>query len=71
MEILAARGVSMVRDETERSEVQVDDRIMQLLLTADNPEVSIGACAGVGPGARLPRLPALYRAKKMAPLRTI
>ena len=54
----------MVRDVTDRSEAQVDYRFMQLLLTGDDPEVSMGEFAGVERGARLLRLPALYRAKK-------
>ena len=41
---------------------------MELLLTAaHDPEVSVGSFAAgvrVGPGVRLPRLPALYKAKK-------
>ena len=65
MDVLEARGMSLVRDPTDRSEVQVDCRFTQLLVTAaEDPEISIGTFAGgVRVGARLPRLPALHRGK--------
>ena len=47
MDTLEARGVSLVRGPTDRGEVQVDYRFVQLLLTAaEDPEVSIGTFAG-------------------------
>ena len=52
----------------DRQNVLLDYRFLELLLSAaSDPEVAIGSFAEgvrVGPGVRLPRLPALYKAKK-------
>ena len=65
---LAARGFSLNREERDREDIPLDFRYLDLLLRASrDPEVALGSFARgvrVGPGTRLPRLPALYRAKK-------
>ena len=65
---LAEQGFQLHRDAKDRQDVPVDFRFLQLLLTAsEDPETGLGDYAsgvGIGPGARLPRLPALYAAKK-------
>ena len=65
---LAARGFSLNREEGDREDIPLDFRYLDLLLRASrDPEVALGSFARgvrVGPGARLPRLPALYRTKK-------
>ena len=52
----------------DRSDLPTDYRFFELLLEASgDPEESFGLCARgvrVGPGVRLPRLPALYVRKK-------
>ena len=57
----------MPSDE-DRKNIPIDCRFLQLLLTAaQDPEVHLCPFASgvrVGPGARLPRLPALYPPKK-------
>ena len=64
----AEQGLHLNRHPEDREDLPVDCRFLQLLLTAaEDPEVSIGEFARgvrVGPGARLPRQPALHPAKK-------
>ena len=61
-------GCYLRRESADRTNTPIDFRFLQLLLTvAGDPEVhlgdfSLGVC--VGPGARLPRLPALYRQRR-------
>ena len=56
------------RGADDRSNVPIDFRFMQLVLDlAGDSDVSLGSFAPgvrVGPGTRLPRLPALYKAKR-------
>ena len=65
---LAARGLSLDREEGDREDVPLDFRYLNLLLRASrDPEVALGSFARgvrVGPGTRLPRLPALHRPKR-------
>ena len=65
---LAENGLHLNRHPEDRTGLPVDFRFLQLLLSAaEDPEVSLGDFARgvrVGPGARLPRQPALYPAKK-------
>ena len=65
---LAEQGLRWNRHPEDREGLPVDYRFLQLLLTAaEDPEVSLGDFAQgvrVGPGARLPRQPALYPDKK-------
>ena len=60
---LSKHRLCLQRSAQDREGVPVDFRFLQLLLkAADDPDVSIGDFARgvrVGPGARLPRLPAL------------
>ena len=64
---LAARGLSLDR-EGDREDVPPDFRHLDLLFRASrDPEVALGSFARgvrVGPGTRLPRLPALHRPKR-------
>ena len=56
-------GVVQCDEAADRTNTPIDFRFLQLLLTvAGDPDFSLGV--RVGPGARLPRLPALYPAKK-------
>ena len=61
-------GLELRTSERDRQDVLLDYRFIELLLVAArDPEVAIGSFAEgvrVGPGVRLPRLPALYKAKK-------
>ena len=56
------------RKQGDREELPIDFRFLGLLLeAAEDPEVGLGDFAQgvcVGPGSRMPRLPALYRAKR-------
>ena len=65
---LISQGYGPRRTATDRDNVPIDFRLLQSLLdAAGDPEVSVGEFASgvrVGPGARLPRLPALYRRKR-------
>ena len=65
---LAERGQMLQSSPRDSQDVLLDNRFIELLLSsAQDPEVSIGSFAEgvrVGPGVRLPRLPALYKAKK-------
>ena len=58
-----AKGLSLERHQEDRCDVPVDFRYLSLLLqAAQDPETSLGEFsrgARVGPGVRLPRLPAL------------
>ena len=63
----ARRGYDLRREAADRTNTPIDFRFLQLLLTvAGDPEVHMGDFSQgvrVEPGARLPRLPALYPAK--------
>ena len=63
VEALESSGHGLGRTAEDRDDVPVDYRLLQSLLTAaQDPEVGLGDFAlgvRVGPGARLPRLPAL------------
>ena len=65
---LAMHGMGLQRSAQDRKDVPIDFRFMQLLLkAAGDPDVSLGDFARgvrVGPGARLPRLPALCARKR-------
>ena len=65
---LEGTGHGLARTTDDRDDVLIDFRLLQALLAAaQDPEVSLGDFAvgvRVGPGARLPRLPALYDAKR-------
>ena len=68
VETLQRDGFHMSRTSNDRVDVPIDLRFLAALLTAaQDPEVVLGdfACGvRVGPGVRLPRLPALYPAKR-------
>ena len=61
-------GISITRRSEDRVDIPIDYRFLDVLLRASgDPEVGLGAYAQgvrVGPGTRVPRLPALYKAKK-------
>ena len=65
---LAAQEQVLVMSASDRSDVPIDFRLLQLLLkTAEDPEEGLRDFAlgvRVGPGVRLPRLPALYAKKR-------
>ena len=65
---LASDGLELERRPGDREDVPIDFRFLGLLLAAaDVPEVGLGNFAQgvrVGPGTRMPRLPALYRPKR-------
>ena len=67
IEDMAEQGLQMRRDSQDRENVLLDYRFLELLLKAtEDPDVTLGEFARgvrVGPGARLPRLPALYKPK--------
>ena len=64
----ARAGISITRRSEDRVDIPIDYRFLDVLLRASgDPEVGLGAYAQgvrVGPGTRMPRLPALYKAKK-------
>ena len=64
----ARSGYQIVRRTGDRNDVPIDYRFLDLLLrVAEDPEVGLGEYAQgvrVGPGARMPRLPALFKPKK-------
>ena len=64
----ARAGIPILRKNGDRVDVPIDYRFLEVLLGAsDDPEVGLGHYAQgirVGPGTRMPRLPALYKAKK-------
>ena len=65
---LHRRGIQLERKTGDREDVPIDDRYLDLLLrAAGDPEVGLGEYSQgirVGPGVRMPRLPALYKQKK-------
>ena len=65
---LQIRGLLLKRQAGDRDELPVDFRFIDLLLRAsEDPERHLGSFAQgvkVGPGSRMPRLPALYKAKR-------
>ena len=68
IEAAARHGYGLERRPGDRDDVPIDYRFLDLLLRiAKDPEVSIGEFSQgvrVGPGTRMPRLPALYKPKK-------
>ena len=64
----AGFGHQIVRRSGDRSDVPIDYRFLDLLLrVAEDPETGLGEYAQgvrVGPGIRMPRLPALFKPKK-------
>ena len=64
----AGFGHQIVRKPGDRSDVPIDYRFLDLYLrVAEDPETGLGEYAQgakVGPGTRMPRLPALYKPKK-------
>ena len=67
IENLSLRGLHLERGEGDCIDVPIDFRFIDLLLRASqHPEMALGSFAKgvrVGPGTRLPRLPALYAKK--------
>ena len=65
---LQGRGFQLERKKGDREDVPIDKRYLDLLLrAAGDPDVGLGEYAQgirVGPGVRMPRLPALYKQKK-------
>ena len=65
---LEQAGLELKREENDRRDVPIDFRYLDLLLrAAEDPEVGLGQFSQgvrVGPSARMPRLPALYKPKK-------
>ena len=65
---LTTAGIGLFREEGDRKDLPIDFRFLDLLLrAAEDPEVGLGKFAlgvRVGPGVRMPRLPALYRPKR-------
>ena len=65
---LEGEGLQLDRVNGDRNELPIDLRFLDLLVRASaDPEVHLGAFAQgvkVGPGTRMPRLPALYRPKR-------
>ena len=61
-------GLRILRKSGDRMDVPIDYRFLDILLrAAEDPEVGLGEYAQgvkVGPGTRMPRLPALYKPKK-------
>ena len=66
--ILEEHGLRMERNSIDHSDIPIDYRYMGLLLkAAKDPDAGLGDFAAgvrVGPGARLPRVPALYPPKR-------
>ena len=65
---LSSKGYYMKSSPRDRTDIPIDFRFLELLLEASgDPEVGLGIFASgvrVGPGVRLPRLPALHAKKK-------
>ena len=65
---LAAQGKVLKKLASDRTDLPIDFRFLELLLDASgDPEVVLGSfsqCVRIGVGARLHRLPALYKRKK-------
>ena len=68
IEAAARAGISITRKGGDRVDIPIDYRFLDVLLRASgDPEIGLGDYAQgvrVGPGTRMPRLPALYNAKK-------
>ena len=68
LEIATQNGFQMIVRSGDREDVPINFRFLQLLLQiADDPEIGLGDYSQgvrVGPGNRMPRLPALFRPKK-------
>ena len=68
IDYLSTQGIHLQRTPEDRSDLPVDYRFLHLLLSAsEDPEVGRGEFSRgvrIGPGTRLPRLPAIYAAKK-------
>ena len=68
VEAAARAGISIIRKGGDRVDIPIDYRFLDALLRASgDPEIGLGDYAQgvrVGPGTRMPRLPALYKAKK-------
>ena len=66
---LEPAGLELKREENDRRDVPIDFRYLDLLLkAAEDPEVGLEQFSQrvrVGPSARMPRLPALYKPKRM------
>ena len=65
---LEEHGLDLGRKQGDREDLPIDFRFLGLpLKTAEDPEIGLGDFAQgvrVGPGSRMPRLPALYRPKR-------
>ena len=68
IEVAARAGIRILRKSGDRVDVPIDYRFLDVLLrAADDPEIGLGEFAQgvkVGPGTRMPRLPALFKPKK-------
>ena len=68
IDVAGRAGIRILRKSGDRVDVPIDYRFLDVLLrAADDPEVGFGEYAQgvkVGPGTRMPRLPALYKPKK-------
>ena len=68
IDVAGRAGLRISRKTGDRMDVPIDYRFLDVLLRAsDDPETGLGEYAQgvkVGPGTRMPRLPALYKAKK-------
>ena len=68
IDVAGRAGLRILRKSGDRVDVPIDYRFLDVLLrAADDPEVGLGEYAQgvkVGPGTRMPRLPALYKPKK-------
>ena len=64
IDVAGRAGFRILRKSGDRSDVPIDYRFLDMLLrAAEDPEVGLGDYAQgvkVGPGTRMPRLPALY-----------
>ena len=68
IDVAGRAGLRILRKSGDRVDVPIDYRFLDMLLrAAEDPEVGLGDYAQgvkVGPGTRMPRLPALYKPKK-------
>ena len=68
IDVAGRAGIRVLRKSGDRVDVPIDYRFLDVLLrAADDPQVGLGEYAQgvkVGPGTRMPRLPALYKPKK-------
>ena len=68
IDVAGRAGIRILRKSGDRVDVPIDYRFLDVLLrAADDPEIGLGEYAQgvkVGPGTRMPRLPALYKPKK-------